>query len=360
MNKDYYEILGIDRNADEETIKKAYRKLAIQYHPDKQVGKSDSEKKVAEEKFKEVNEAYSVLGDKEKKLKYDMYGTAEENFSNYSADDIADMVRKHFGMDFDTFFGGFGGPQVKRKGKDIKLNVRVKLSEVYNGGTKTVTYEPIVLCEHCHGTGAKDGKVETCKQCGGTGQISERHRTAFGYAEYVNICPSCKGRGVIFKDVCNHCGGKGLVRKNEKYSFVIPKGATNNVYFTVPGRGNVSPDGIAGNLIIFFIVEPEKGITVSTDNNVSYNLSATKEISVLDCITGCDASIDHIDGKTYKFNIKPGTKDGFKVRLKDKGLPDKNGRRGFLDVTIRMKMPKTLSKEDKKTIENLKKSKNFK
>ena len=358
MAKDYYELLGVERNASPEEIKKAYRKLAIKYHPDKQTGKSDAEKKDAENKFKEVSEAYDVLSDKDKKYKYDMFGTSDNSFANYSASDISEFFRQHFGDEFEEFFGH--NSNVKKRGTNLSINVRLKVSEVYNGKTKSVKFNRIVLCEHCHGTGAKDGNVITCEHCHGTGQLVFSNRTPFGVFEKITGCPYCHGMGKTAKEPCKHCGGQGLVRKQETYTFTIPMGVTNNVFFTAQGLGNVSTDGLAGDLIVNTIVEPEKGISVSNDSKNSYNLTCTKEVPILDCITGCESSIDHIDGKSYKFTIKEGTKDGFIIRLRDKGLCDRNGKRGFLDVVIRQKMPKSLSKDDKKLIDKLRKSKNFK
>lgn len=361
MAKDYYNILGVDRNASEEEIKKAYRKLAIQYHPDKQVGKTDFEKKEAEEKFKEAAEAYEILSDKDKRQQYDTFGTVDENFMNYGSADINDILRRHFGHGFEDFFGGGmnAGPR-KTRGSNIKLNVKMKISELYNGGTKTVTYSRVVPCEHCNGTGAKDGKTVKCRHCNGTGQFVRTNRTPFGFSQEIGPCPYCNGVGSVPEHTCDHCDGRGLARKEEKYAFVIPKGATNNVYFTVENMGNVSKDGIPGDLIIYFSVVPEKGFVVSNDSDSSYNLKCEKEVSVLDCITGCDSTITHIDGKSYKFTVKQGAKDGYTIRLKDKGLYDRYGKRGYLDIVIKQKMPTSLSKDDKKLIKKLSESKNFK
>jgi molecular chaperone DnaJ len=361
-NKDYYSILGVERNADEDTIKKAYRKLAIQYHPDKQVGKSESEKKAAEEMFKDVNEAYEVLSDKEKRHKYDMFGTADENFANYSASDIDEIFRRHFGNnsgwgEFESFFGG-GGKRVVR-GADRKVRVKLKVSEVYNNIRKTVRYDRKVQCSHCNGTGAEGGKMVTCPQCGGSGQFVRTQQTPWGFSQHVSVCPSCNGQGVYPEKKCKHCGGSGVVMTEDSYSFVIPNGLTNNVYFKVDNGGDFSKDGIPGDLTLLFQVESENGISVDSEER-PYDLRCEKQIPILDCITGCDATIKHIDGKEYKFTVKQGTPDGFIIRLKEKGLLDRNGKRGYLNVVIRQKMPKSLSKDDKKQINKLKESKNFK
>ena len=360
--KDYYKILGVSNDADDDAIKKAYRKLAVQYHPDKQVGKTEAEKKNAEEKFKDINEAYQVLSDKEKRHKYDMFGTTDENFSNYSASDIDEIFRRAFGnaagphSPFESFFGG--GERVKTKGTNIKLNVKVKLSEVYKSANKTVKYTRLKQCPSCNGTGGEGGKTITCPHCKGTGQFVRTQRTPFGYSQEITICPYCGGQGVSAEKKCKHCGGQGVVRVEDSYSFTIPKGLTNNVYFTVDNGGNYSKDGIPGDLVLFFQVESEGGIAV--DDRNPYDLTCQKEIPILDCLTGCEASIKHVDGKTYKFNVKQGATDGFVIKLKDKGLLDSNGKRGYLNVVIRQKMPKSLTKDEKNTIDKLKKSKNFK
>lgn len=355
-NKDYYSILGVSKDADDETLKKAYRKLAVQYHPDKQVDKTDKEKKEAEEKFKDINEAYQVLSDKEKRHKYDMFGTTDENFSTYSASDINEIFRRHFGGGFENFFGG--NQRVMSKGSNIKLNVKVKLSEVYKNIKKTVNYSRLVVCEHCNGTGAESGKMNTCPHCKGTGQFVRTQRTPFGYSQEITVCPHCGGKGTFPEKICQHCSGNGVIRKDDSYSFVIPNGLTNNVYFTVDNAGNYSKDGIPGDLILYFQVEPENGIKVDSKN--PYDLTCEVNIPILDCITGCEAKIKHVDGKNYKFTIKQGATDGFMVKLKDKGLVDSYGKRGYFNVIIRQTMPKSLTKEEKNTIDKLKNSKNFK
>lgn len=360
--KDYYKILGLSNDADDDAIKKAYRKLAVQYHPDKQVGKTEAEKKNAEEKFKDINEAYQVLSDKEKRQKYDMFGTTDDSFSNYSASDIDEIFKRAFGegnrmrSPFETFFGG--GENVKTKGTNIRLNVKLKVSEVYKNVEKTVKYDRFVLCQHCGGTGAEDGKLNVCSHCKGSGQFVKTQRTPFGYSQEITVCPYCGGTGSLPENVCKHCGGKGIVRKEDSYKFVIPNGLSNNVYFTVDNGGNFSKDGIPGDLVLYFQVEPENGISVDTKN--PYDLVCSVDIPILDCITGCEAKIKHVDGKTYKFNVKQGATDGFIVKLKNKGLVDRFGKRGYLNIVIRQKMPNSLTKDEKNAIDKLKKSKNFK
>ena len=359
MGKNYYEILGIDKNATEEDIKKAFRKMAVQYHPDKQQGKSDADKKAAEEKMKEVNEAYQVLSDKEKRQQYDTYGTADPNGFGPGMDmgGIDDFIRKNFfhqGGGFSFRYGGING-------ETIQVNVRVKISDVLKNVKKTIKYNRDIRCPHCNGTGSENGEVITCPHCHGTGEIvNELKFGANTFMKSSTVCPHCHGMGKFPKKPCKHCGGEGIINKLDEFTFDVPVGVTDGAYFTVGGKGHETKHGNPGGLKVVFIVEPENGFFIDTRQGVmNYDLTVFKEIPIIDCITGGETTIKHLDGNTYKFSIRPGMKEGSIVRLKEKGLKDQNGKRGFLNIVIKQKMPTKFTKTETDLLNKLRKSKNF-
>ena len=368
-NKDYYGILGVDKNATEEEIKKKYKKLAIQYHPDKQQGKSDEEKKAAEEKFKEINEAYSILSDKNKRQQYDTFGTVDGDMGGMSGDDAMAEFMKHFqnmggfggfGSMFDNDFYG-GRSQRIVKGTDIRVNVNLTMEELYNNVEKEITYRRKVRCSTCNGTGSADGTTSQCPYCGGTGYITTTQRHGFAIMQQTTVCPHCNGQGKVLKNLCKDCGGSGLKIKEEKHKFKVPLGATDGAYTIVYGKGNAAPQGgensVDGDMTLVFVVKPHSQYSINRQN--PYDIDYYKELPVIDCIMGCKVKFKHLDGKEYTINIKPGVTDGFVVKVRDKGLMDSNGRRGYLNVIIRQKMPKALSDNEKKLLNELKKSKNF-
>ena len=358
MVKDYYKILGLDRNATEEDVKKAFRKLAVQYHPDKQQGKSDAEKKAAEEKMKEVNEAYQVLSDKEKRQQYDKHGTIDPNGfgPGMNMDDINDFIRNNF-----FHQGGFGFGRSGVEGEDIQVNVRMKISDVLKGVKKTIKYDRYTKCPHCNGTGSENGELITCPHCHGTGEFVNEIRVGpTTFMKTAKTCPHCHGMGKYPKKVCKHCGGEGVVSKLDEFSFEAPLGVTNGAYFTVDGRGHETKYGNPGRLKVVFIIEPEDGFFIdSRQGNMNYDLTVFKEIPIIDCITGGETTIKHLDGNTYKFTIKPGMKEGNIVRLREKGLRDQNGKRGFLNIVIKQKMPSKFTKTETELLNKLRRSKNF-
>lgn len=368
--KDYYSILGVDKNASDEEIKKTYKKLALQYHPDRQINKSEDEKKAAEEKFKEINEAYSILSDKNKRQQYDTFGTVDGNMGDMSGADAMAEFMKHFQNmggfgDFGDFFGGgrYSNQQRIIKGSDIQVNVHLTLAEVYNGGTKEIKYSRNVRCASCGGTGSSDGQSSVCPQCNGTGYIIRTTQNGFAIMQEATQCTVCHGTGKVIKSPCTVCGGQGLVRKEEKITISIPPGASNNTYTTIEGKGNEPVNdsnlpSINGDLRIVFKIKNDNKFTVNETNR--YDIDYHVDVPVIDCITGCDLKIKHLDGKSYTVKVKQGVTNGYVIRVRNKGLADSYGQRGFLNVIINQKMPNKLSEKEIKLLNELKNSKNFK
>lgn len=383
-NKDYYSTLGIDRNASDEEIKKAFKKLAMQLHPDKQQGKSDAEKKAAEERFKDVNEAYSVLSDKDKRKQYDLYGTVGDMGMDggFAPDEnLAEMFRNmHSGFGFGTNFGFgddigdiFGRRRAAQrpivKGSDIRIRVEYTLEEAYSGATKTIRYNRQTLCSECGGKGSKTGNPTTCHHCHGSGIVMETERVnSFQTISRSTTCRHCGGTGILVSDPCRKCNGLGLESTSETVDIKIPKGVVNGTVGQMDGMGNMPPrgDGISGNLIIHFV---QKKHDVFVQPEGTSNLACRKNVGVLDCITGCEETVTCIDGTKVKITVPAGTKDGAVITVKKKGMPRQdNGSHGLWNSTeygdmlvyISQVMPTSLSKDEKNVIASLKNSKNFK
>ena len=361
--RDYYEVLGVDRNASASDIKKAYRKLAIQYHPDKNPGNKE-----AEEKFKEAAEAYSVLSDPDKKARYDQFGFEGVNgaggaggFSGAGMDinDIFSMFGDIFGGrgGFGGGFGGFGdssGP-AKHRGSDQRVKVKLTLQEIANGVTKKFKLKKYVTCTHCNGSGAENGAVETCPDCKGTGRVIRTQQSFFGMMRSEVACPRCNGQGKIIKNKCPHCNGDGITMGEEIVEVNIPAGVYEGMQLSMRGKGNAGKyNGIPGDLLI--LVEEEKHPTLVRDeNDLIYSLLLDIPTAAL----GGFAEIPTIDGKA-KVTIDPGTQPGKVLRLRGKGLPSLNGYgKGDIVVNISVYIPETLSKEEKKRIEEFRNSDNF-
>lgn len=370
--KDYYKILGITdeekklRGEDfDSLLKKKWKKLALKFHPDRYAGKSEEEKKQAEEKFKEIAEAYGVLSDKEKKERYDKFGdenaTFDSGFSGFSTMDF-DNFFKGFGFNpFNPFDDGANFKYEKRKGKDIKLNLTVTLEEIYNHATKKFSYERNEPCSHCHGSGlGKNGRVETCPTCQGKGYIIKTSRTGFAVMQQTTTCPTCHGTGEYIVNACSYCHGTGLERKTVTKNIQIPSGCCDGAYMPLVGGGNYCEraDGDIGNLIIIFKIAKHKDFDI--DPNNQYDLVTLIDVPVLDCIIGEKQSVKGIDGKMHKFDINKGTTDGNVYILKGLGMPKTNGTYGDLHIYIRQKMPRTISSDELNKIYELKKSSNFK
>ncbi len=362
--RDYYEVLGVDRNASANDIKKAYRKLAIQYHPDK-----NPDNKEAEEKFKEAAEAYSVLSDPDKKARYDQFGFEGVNgaggaggFGGAGMDinDIFSMFGDIFGGrgGFGGGFGGFGGSSAgpaKHRGSDQRVKVRLTLQEIANGVTKKFKLKKYVPCTHCNGSGAENGAVETCPECKGTGRVVRTQQSFFGMMRSEVACPRCNGQGKVIKTKCQHCNGEGIVMGEEIVEVNIPAGVYEGMQLSMRGKGNAGKfNGIPGDLLI--LVEEEKHPTLVRDeNDLIYSLLLDIPTAAL----GGFAEIPTIDGKA-KVTIDPGTQPGKVLRLRGKGLPTLNGYgKGDIVVNISVYIPETLSKDEKKAVEGFRNSENF-
>ena len=362
--RDYYEVLGVDKNASASDIKKAYRKLAIQYHPDK-----NPDNKEAEEKFKEAAEAYSVLSDPDKKARYDQFGFegvsgagGGSGFGGAGMDinDIFSMFGDIFGGrgGFGGGFGGFGGSSAgpaRHRGSDQSVKVKLTLQEIANGVTKKFKLKKYVPCTHCNGSGAENGAVETCPDCKGTGRVVRTQQSFFGMMRSEVACPRCNGQGKIIKNKCQHCNGDGIMMGEEIVEVNIPAGVYEGMQLSMRGKGNAGKyNGIPGDLLI--LVEEEKHPTLVRDeNDLIYSLLLDIPTAAL----GGFAEIPTIDGKA-KVTIDPGTQPGKVLRLRGKGLPSLNGYgKGDIVVNISVYIPEALSKDEKKAIEGFRNSENF-
>ena len=359
--RDFYEILGITKNASEDEIKKAYRKLAIKYHPDK-----NPDDKASEEKFKEAAEAYEILSNPEKRQRYNQYGHAGvggassggHGHGGMNMDDIFSQFGDIFGGGF-GFGGGNGGSRGGgrrvNRGSNLRVKVKLTLKEIANGAEKKIKVNKHVSCKTCSGSGAKNGQYDTCKQCNGSGVVTRVQQTILGAMQTQTTCNACSGEGRIVKDKCNTCHGDGIVREEEVITINMPAGVAEGMQLSMSGKGNAAPrGGINGDLLI--VIEEEEHADLKREgNHLIYSLN----ISFPDAAIGTNVEIPTIDAKA-KIKIEPGTQSGKVLRLKGKGLPDVNSYgRGDLLVEISVFTPINLSAEEKNTLENLKNSKNF-
>ena len=365
QKRDYYDVLGVGKNASEDEIKKAYRKIAIKYHPDRNPGDKE-----AEEKFKEAAEAYDVLHDAKKRQQYDQFGfdgpMGAGGFGGFGGasmnmDDIFSMFGDIFGGH--GFGGGFGGgrprPQQYR-GSDLRLKVRLTLEEINQGVTKKFKVRKDIPCSHCHGTGAEHGSgKETCPTCHGSGVITHTTQSIFGMMQTQGVCPTCQGEGEIIKNKCHECGGNGIVKGEEVVEIKIPAGVAEGMVVNVPGKGNAGRhNGVAGDIQVF--IEEESNDTFVRDgNDLIYNLLLDFPTAAL----GGEVEIPTIEGAKLKVKIENGTQPGKTLRLRGKGLPAVQGYgtgKGDLVVNISVYVPKTLSREERQALEQMRHSDNFK
>ena len=365
QKRDYYEVLGVDKNATADDLKKAYRKLAIQYHPDKQQGKSDAEKKAAEEKFKEAAEAYNVLSDPDKRARYDQFGPDDyQTGGGFGGGMSMEDILRQYGDLFEGSFGGFGGfggfgdffgggggqTQSVKRGTDLRVRVKMTLSEIAKGTEKKLRIPRMKSCEQCHGTGAKNGTaIENCPTCYGSGKEVRMHKTMFGTMQTQTVCHTCGGSGKRIKEACPNCGGKGLVRKEEVVSISIPAGVAEGTQLRMGRQGNDAPGGgVPGDLLV--VIEEVRDAHLTRDgNDLIYNLMLDIPTAVL----GGKVDVPTVDGKA-RVTIKPGTQPGSILRLRGKGLPspERYGT-GDLLINVMVYMPEKLNEKEKEAIKIL-------
>jgi molecular chaperone DnaJ len=365
--RDYYEVLGVEKSANADEIKKAYRKAAIKYHPDKNPGDKE-----AEEKFKEAAEAYDVLSNPDKRARYDQFGHAGMNGATgggfggfgggggFSMEDIfsqfGDIFGGHFGGGFGGFGGGRGGQRVNR-GSDIRVKVRLTLAEIANGTTKKLKINKSIACSKCGGSGA-DGSngYTTCSTCGGSGYVTRVENTFFGRMQTQGVCPTCGGEGKVINKPCNECSGEGTVRGSEVVEIKIPAGVGEGMALTVSGKGNAARHGgVNGDLLV--VIEEERDPQLLRDgDDLIHNLN----ITVTTALLGGEVEVPTIEGKA-KIKIAAGTHAGKVLRLRGKGLPSVNGYgRGDILVVVDITIPSSLSKDERKLVEKLAEQPSFK
>ncbi len=368
--KDYYEVLGVSKSATADEIKSAYRKKAIQYHPDKNPGDKE-----AEENFKEAAEAYDVLSNQEKRQRYDQFGHAGVGSSaagggfsggGMSMDDIFEQFGDLFGGHFGGFgsFGGFGGFGNSRsrsggrvqRGSDLRVKVKLNLKEIANGVEKKIKVKKYVPCKTCHGSGAEDEKsVADCQTCHGSGYVTRVSNTILGQMQTQSVCPTCHGEGKTITKKCPECNGEGVVRDEEVISINLPAGVMEGMQLSVRGKGNAARrGGVNGDLLVVIEEEPDKEL-IRDENDLVYNLL----LSIPQAMLGDTVEVPIVEGRA-KVKIDPGTQPGKVLRLRGKGLPSVNGYgTGDLLVNVSVYIPETLSSEEKTTMRQMESSPNF-
>ena len=357
-------MLGVSKDASPDELKKAYRKLALQYHPDRNPGDKE-----AEEKFKEAAEAYEVLSNPEKRSRYDRYGHAGMSgaggFSGQgmSMDDIFSQFGDLF-ADFGLgsfFSGGFGGGSrsggtVRERGGNIRVKVKLNLQEIEKGVKKKIKVNKYVTCDHCHGSGSADGTTDTCPTCKGRGQVLRTVSSLFGQMQTASTCPTCGGTGKVIKNKCTHCHGDGIVKGEEVIDIDIPAGVAEGMQLSMHGKGGAGPhNGVNGDLYVLIEEEPHPELE-RDGSNLIYNLF----ISVPQAILGTDAEVPTVSGKV-RVKIVPGTQSGKILRLRGKGLPNVNGYgNGDLLVNVNVWIPKKITKDEEKMLQGMVNSESFK
>ncbi len=362
--RDFYEILGVSKNASADEIKKSYRKVAMQYHPDRNPGD-----KTSEEKFKEAAEAYEVLSDEDKRSQYDRFGHSA--FSpgrggggshGMNMDDIFSQFGDIFGEDmFGNFFGGGGGRSNRSRsrgvrGSNLRVKIKVDYEEIANGTTKTIKVKKYVLCSTCNGSGAKDkNSSQTCSTCGGNGQVRKVQNTFLGQMQTVTTCPACSGEGTTIINKCTACKGEGRVYGEETVTLDIPAGVQEGMQLSMSGKGNVGErGGGSGDLII--LIEEEAHPQLHRDGlNVAFDLF----ISFPDAVFGMQVEVPTIDGRA-KIKIPPGTQSGKIFRLKGKGFPGINSHeKGDQLIQVNVWTPQHITSDERQILEKMQDSHNF-
>lgn len=364
--RDYYEVLGVARSASADEIKKAYRKKAIQFHPDKNPGDKE-----AEENFKEAAEAYEVLSDTNKRQRYDQFGHAGVggasggggfNGGGMSMEDIfsqfGDIFGGHFGG-FSGFGGGFGGGGGRRvhRGSDLRVKVKLSLKDVANGVEKKIKVKKYITCKHCSGSGAEgsDG-WSTCTTCQGSGTVTRVTNTILGQMQSTSTCPTCNGDGKIIKNKCRHCNGEGVTQDEEVITINIPAGVMEGMQLSMSGKGNAARRGGVNGDLLILVEEETHPELIRDDNDLIYNLL----ISFPTAAIGGTVEVPTIDGRA-KVKIDPGTQSGKVLRLRNKGLPSVNRYgTGDLLVNVNVYVPENLSQEEKDILRQLEDTENFK
>ena len=364
--RDYYEVLGVDKNVSPEDLKKAYRKLALKYHPDRNPGDKE-----AEEKFKEAAEAYDVLSNTDKKARYDQFGHAGlEGAGGFSGQGMSmDDIFSSFGSIFGDLFGGGGGfsfggfgdargrgaARPTSRGSNLRIKVKLTLEEIDQGVEKKIKVNKYVPCKTCGGTGARNNSFETCSHCHGTGVVTEVRQSLFGHMQTQSVCPYCGGKGKIIKDKCHDCHGDGIVKAEDIMTIKIPAGVSDGMQLSMRGQGNAAPQGGVNGDLIIQVEEIPHELFERQENNLFYNAF----ITFADAAMGASIEIPTLSGKV-RVKIEQGTPSGKVIRLKGKGLPDLNGySRGDLLVSINVWVPKSLTKEEKAILSQLNDHPNF-
>lgn len=359
--RDYYEVLGVSKGATKEEIKKAYRKQALKYHPDKNPGIKE-----AEEKFKEAAEAYEVLSNDDKKARYDRYGHAglggaANGFPGGGM--TMEDIFSSFGDIFGDAFGGFGGFGGSRrggrrvnKGSNLRVKVKLNIQEIAAGAEKKIKVNKYIPCKTCDGTGAADqGSITTCSTCQGSGHVTRVTNTFLGQMQTSSACPTCGGEGKTITRKCTSCYGEGIVQGEEVIKINIPAGVGKGMQMTVSGKGNAPRRGGVNGDLLVVIDEEEHADLIREGNDLIYNLF----ISIPDAILGTAVEIPTVDNNV-KIKIEPGTQAGKILRLRGKGLPEVNGYgRGDLLVNVNVWVPKNLTREEQKVVEKFRESETF-
>lgn len=357
MSKDYYNILGINKGASKDEIKKAFYKLAHKYHPDKKEGD--------EGKFKEVNEAYQVLSDESKRSKYDQFGSGYENMGGFQGGQGAGQGFEGFdfsgfqngGADFDfgnlndifsDFFGG--GRAQERRGRDISTEIQIAFSDAVFGITRKILITKTSTCLTCHGSGAKEGtRMETCKKCNGQGKIRETKRTILGSISSTKVCEECHGKGEVPKEICDKCKGKGVLRREEEIEINIPAGIRDGEMIRMTSMGEAVQGGISGDLYIKINVAPHPMF-----KRDGHDLVMDLNLKLSDALLGTKYKIETLDGE-IEVTIPEGVSINEILRVRGKGVPVAKGKRGDLLIKLNIKLPTKVSRKSRELIEELKK-----